>query len=112
MPRFLRTAWTQKSKLGKRRRKRQKWRRARGRHNKIREKRKGRLRKVEIGYGKNKKFRGKINGKIPIFIKNFKDLEKVKKNDAVIIARIGRRKRLKIAGKINDIGAKILNERK
>lgn len=106
---FIRTAWTQKSKFGKRRRKMQKWRKARGRHNKIRENRKGRMNKVEIGYRTNRKERNKINGKEVIFINNLNDLKKIKKNEQAIIARLGRKKRTLIETKLKEIGAKILN---
>lgn len=109
--RFLRTSWRQKSKLGKGRIKKQKWRKARGRHNKIREKRKGRARQVEIGYRTRTEERGRIEGKIPLFIKNLKEAENVKKGDIVIIARIGMRKRLEIEKMIEQKSAKVLNLR-
>lgn len=113
MVNFLRTSGHNKLKLGYgRNRKDRKWRRARGRHNKIREKRKGRLKKVESGYRTNRELRGQIGGKIPVFVKNMHDLSRVKKNDVVIIATMGRRKRIGIENKIKELGATLLNERR
>jgi len=112
MVKFLRTSTLKKVRLGLRRKKKQKWRRARGRHNKIREKKKGKLQKVEIGFRTREKERGKILGKIPVFVKNLSDAEKIKKEDLVIIAKVGKRKRLEIEKKIEEKGGGILNFRK
>lgn len=109
---FLRTAIHRKVRIGKGRRKKQVWRRARGRHNKTRENKKGRPAKVQIGYGTKADERGKINGKVVKFIRNFNDLSDVVKEDLVIIASLGNKKRLEIEKKINEIGAEILNGRK
>ena len=102
MTKFLRAGTKRFKRLG--RKKMQKWRRARGRHSKIREKRKNRQAKVEIGYRKKKSERYKIMGKLPVFIKNLKDVSKVKKKDIVIISKIGRKKRSIIEEKIKEIG--------
>ena len=110
--RFVRSDSQRVPRLGKGRRKLQKWRKARGRHNKVREKRRGRAAKVEIGFRSNKKTRGLIEGKSRIFLRNMKDIGKIKKNDVVIIANIGKKKRIEMEKKINEIGAKILNERR
>jgi len=104
---FLRTGTKKYKKLGKK--KKEKWRRARGRDNKIREKRKSRPRKVEIGLRTNKKGRGKIKGKDPIFIENLKQAEKVRKGDLIIIRRVGKKKRQEIEKKIKEKGGKIIN---
>jgi len=110
---FLRTSGHNKIKLGYGKSKRkQKWRKERGRHNKIREKRKGRIRKVEIGYRTAQRTRDTVDGKKPIFISNLADVQKVKKHDLVIIASIGRKKRMEIEAKIKEIEAKIINERR
>ena len=52
---FLRGKWRTYSKLGKGRKKKQKYRKPKGRDNKIRERKKGNPKKVEVGYKKQKK---------------------------------------------------------
>ena len=96
MTKFLRRIWSRYSKLGKRRKKKQKWRNPTGRDNKMREKRKGRPAVVSIGYRKSKKERlGNKNN--TVFISNVKGLEKVKKGQKVMIKDIGNRKREEVA---------------
>jgi large subunit ribosomal protein L32e len=109
---FLRTSWQQKKRLGNNNRKKQVWRRARGRHNKIREGRKGRLRKVDIGYKSSRKESGKIRGKEIIMVRNLKDTAKIGKGDIAILAKFGKKKRIQIESKIKEIGGEILNRRK
>lgn len=110
---FLRTSTRNFIRLGKNRKKKQKWRKPRGRHNKIREKRKGKPRKVEIGYRKNKKERGKIKGKIPIIIKNVKELENINKDEnIIIIGKVGKKKKKEILEIAEKKGIEILNKPK
>ena len=52
---FLRGKWRTYSKLGRRRKNKQKYRKAKGRDNKIRLSKKGNPKKVKIGYKKQKK---------------------------------------------------------
>jgi ribosomal protein L32E len=94
---FLRTGYHIKSKLGLRRKKKLKYRKATGIDNKIRLKMKGHLRNVNIGYKGDKKNSGKINGLNPILIKNVDELRKLTKDDIGIVAKIGMKKRLSIA---------------
>ena len=61
MKKFLRRTWNRYSKLGKRRKKKQVWRRPTGRDNKMREKRRGYPAVVSLGYRKEKNTRGKIS---------------------------------------------------
>jgi len=101
-PRFLRRDWNRKIRFG--RRKKLKWRLAKGRHNKIREKKKNRPRMPKIGYGNPKEIRGLIRGMIPVYISNESDLKKVQKNNiAILSATIGRKKRMEIAEKAKGI---------
>ena len=79
-----------------------KWRKARGRDNKIREKRKGYPRKVSIGFKQDKKTRGKIDDKELIKIGKVSDLEKVK-NEIAVLGKMGRKKKLEIAKKSGKI---------
>ncbi len=94
---FLRRNWNRHSKLGKGRKKKQVWRKPKGRDNKMREKRKGYPAVVSIGYRKKKNLRGKINGKNIIVIRNAKDLEKVNESKTAVLGSLGRRKKIEIA---------------
>ena len=78
MVEFIRRIWGRYSKLGKRRKKKQVWRRPTGRDNKMREKRRGYPSIVSIGYQKGKELKGKVQGKRPVRVENIKDLEKIK----------------------------------
>jgi len=107
MTAFLRRSWYRFSRLGKGRRKKQKWRNPTGRHNKLRKKRKGYSAVVSIGYSGNRKMRRKIEEKIPKIIYNVKDLEKVGKNGIAILGKIGRKKKIEIAKKAKEMKVKI-----
>ena len=96
-PKFQRRTGNRYSKLGKGRKKKQKWRRPTGRDNKMREKRKGYPAVVKIGYKQDVKARGNVEEKKPIMIMNTKDLEKIKKNEIGIIGRVGKKKKIEIA---------------
>jgi large subunit ribosomal protein L32e len=93
---FLRRDWHILSKLGKKRKKKQTWRRPTGRDNKMREKRRGYPAVVSLGYKKDNESRGKIKNKIPVIVKNINDLKKVTQNQFVIIGKIGKKKRIEI----------------
>ena len=73
---FLRGKWRTYSKLGKGRKKKQKYRKAKGRHNKIREKMKGNPKKVSIGYKKSKKPVEKRKGFFRRVLKKLKEKRK------------------------------------
>ena len=109
---FLRVGARRFIRFGKGRKKKQKYRRAKGRHSKVREKRKTRTGMVEIGFRTPKAERGKIKNKKVIFVRNFSDLKNVGKNDLVIIASVGKKKRKLIEQEIEKKEAKILNLRK
>ncbi len=57
---FLRRTWTRHSKLGRGRKKKQKWNSPKGRHSKTREKRRGYPVSVSIGYKGDTKKRNRI----------------------------------------------------
>lgn len=95
--RFLRRTWSRYSKLGKGRKKVRKWRRPAGRHNKMREKRRGYPAVISVGYKKEKKLRGTLDEKKPVMINNAKDLERLQKNEIAVIARVGKKKKMEIA---------------
>lgn len=103
MPKFLRHTSHKYSKLGLRRKKKQIWRRPTGRDNKMREQRRGKPALVAIGYSTNKKDRGKINNKTPIVIKNVHELEKIQKNQIAVLGKIGKKNKIEIAKKANEL---------
>ena len=105
---FLRRSWYRFSRLGKNRRKKQKWRNPTGRHNKLRKKRKGYSAVVSIGYSGDKKTRGKIEDKIPMIVHNIKDLEKIGKNRIAILGKVGVKKKIEIAKKAKEMKVKIV----
>ena len=94
MTKFLKRTWNRYSKLGKGRKKKQVWRRPKGRDNKMREKRKGYPIVVNVGYKKKKSER-----KLVRVIRNIRDLEKTEKNEMVIIGNVGKKKKIEIAKK-------------
>ncbi|MEK6842431.1 MAG: eL32 family ribosomal protein [Nanoarchaeota archaeon] len=104
---FLRRTWYRFSRLGKGRRKKQKWRNPTGRHNKIRKRRKGYSARVSIGYSKDKTTKGRIDKKIPRIIHNLKELEKIGKNEIAIMGKIGGKKRIEIIKKAKEMKIQI-----
>ena len=113
-PKFLRLGYTQYSKLGLRRKNKQKYRRAKGGENKVRLKMKGHLRNVSIGFRSEKKTRGLIKGLKPVAVKSIEDLKNLKKDQIAIISKMGNRKRFEIAGYAlkNNIRLSNLNSKK
>ena len=106
---FVRQEHLKYSKLGKGRKKLQKWRKPKGRDSKMRLKRKGYSKTVSVGYKSPRKSLGKINGMKPVLVYNVKDLFKLDKNSVAIIARIGVRKKLDIIKHAQEKKIKILN---
>src|SRR3989344_8502130 len=100
---FLRTDYMRFLRLGKKRKKLQVWRRARGRHSKIRKKRRGYPIMPTVGYMTARKESGKVKGYYPVMINNLKDLNTIQKNSAGIIAsKVGAKKRLDIVKKAEE----------
>lgn len=99
MVKFLRRTWNRYAKLGKGRKKKQVWRKPTGRHNKMREKRKGSPAVVSIGYKSNKK----LNSKKFVRIYNLNDLEKIKENEIAIVGNVGKKKKIEIAKRLLQI---------
>ncbi len=93
---FKRRNWTKHSRIGKGRKNKQTWRRAKGRHNKVREKRKGYPIKVMIGFRKEKQGRGLIKESKPVIVMNVKELGKIQKGEIAVIGKIGRKKKMEI----------------
>lgn len=109
---FLRTSMHQFNRLGSNKKKLRKWRRPRGRHSKVREHIRGKMAEPVIGFRTARNIRGTIRGKIPILIKNLKELENVGKESLIIIAKIGRKKRQELEKKAQEKGVEIFNKKK
>ncbi|MBU2615735.1 MAG: hypothetical protein KKC19_01385 [Nanoarchaeota archaeon] len=106
MPKFLKRVWNNYSKLGKRKKKKQVWRKPRGRHNKMREERAGRPATVKIGYKNNSPERMEI-----VTIRNLADLEKVSKKDLVVVGNVGRKKKMILVRAAKEKGIALKNVR-
>ncbi|MDD5192318.1 MAG: eL32 family ribosomal protein [Candidatus Nanoarchaeia archaeon] len=94
---FLVEEWVHYSRLGRRRKKLLKYRKARGRDNKVRLKMKGHLRNVDIGFRGEKSKRGLIKEKNPVVIYNLNDLNNLKTKEIGILGKVGNKKRMEIA---------------
>ncbi|HTZ41626.1 MAG TPA: eL32 family ribosomal protein [Candidatus Omnitrophota bacterium] len=106
---FLRRGWERYSKTGKRRKKKQVWRRPHGRDNKMREKRKGYGPVVSIGHRTAKAERGKVEEKNMIMANNVKDLSIAKSGDIVIFGKIGKKKKMEMAKTAKEKGIRVYN---
>ena len=111
---FLRIGYTQYSKLGLRRKNKQKYRKGKGGENKMRLKMKGHLRNVSIGFRSDKKTRGLIGGLKPVMIYSIEDLKKLKKEETGIVAKVGNKRKAEIANFAikNNIRLSNLNSKK
>ncbi len=109
MKKFIRRSHDRYSKLGLRRKKKQKWKKPTGRHNKMREKRRGYPPVVSVGYSSDKKEKGLIGGKIPVIIRSINDLKRMGENETAIIGNIGKKKKLEIVRIAEEKKIKILN---
>ena len=106
---FLRRGTTKFSKLGRGRKKKQKWRNPNGRDNKMREKRRGYPKVISVGYKKDKDLRGTLDEKKPIIVLNIFDLEKIGKNEIAIIGKVGMKRKLELANFAKEKKIEIYN---
>mgnify|MGYP001567581990 CR=1 FL=1 len=106
---FMRSDTRRHLRLGKRNKKLQKWRKPRGRHNKIRRKRFGYPLKPSPGFKTPIKHSGLVQGLKPVLVHNLKELDKAHKNSIIIIARIGAKKKIEILKKAQELKLKIAN---
>ena len=109
MKKFLRRASDRYSKLGLRRKDKQKWRKPKGRDNKMREKKKGYPAVVSIGYSKDKNSRELIDGKKPVYIVKPEELDNLKKDEIAVLGRVGKKRRIEIAEKAKEKNIEIQN---
>jgi ribosomal protein L32E len=108
-PDFKRRNTTQYSRLGRGRKKLVKWRRPKGRHGQMRLGRRGYAPCVEIGYKQTDSERGKLNEKKIVQVSNMKELVNVKKDEIVMLGRIGKKMKIEIAKKANEMKIEIAN---
>ena len=111
-PKFLRTDWHKKIRLGRGVKKNQKWHGAKGRQNKLRLNRKGRMQRPKIGWGADVKTKGLVGGIAAIRVENVAELLKVEKGNGIIIAKVGAKKRAEIIAKASEMKIKVLNKYK
>lgn len=111
-PKFFRQDWSKKIKFGKTIKKLRKWRAAKGGDSKVRLRERGHAARPAIGWGSDKAIRDKIQGLKPIRVENLKQLEGIKKDQGIIIGKIGKKKRKEIMDKANQMKIKILNKYK
>ena len=109
-PKFLRTDWHKKIRLGKGVKKNQKWHGAKGRQNKLRLNRKGRMQRPKVGWGAEGNVKGFVDGVEPIRVENVAEVSKVKKGLGIIIGKVGAKKKADIIAKANEMKVKILNK--
>ena len=92
-------------KLGMKVKAKRKWRKARGRHNKVRESKRGHFARPKIGFKANWYVK-------PMTIENLNQLLKMDKNqEAVISGRVGGKKRAMLMEKAKSLGLKVTNPR-
>jgi large subunit ribosomal protein L32e len=106
---FLRVETCRTLRLGKLRRKLQKWRRPRGKSNKIRLGRFGYPLSPKVGFKTPKAQAGRVQGLFPILVHNVTELQRLTKNQAAILARVGARNKLEMIKKADELKIKILN---
>ena len=108
-PNFKRKDSHKYSKLGKGRKSKQVWRNPTGRHNKMRNKRAGHPAVPSIGYGTDKKVRGTIQEKTPVYVYSIKELEQITNEQIAIIGNVGKLKKIALAEKAKEKKIAIYN---
>ncbi len=107
-PKFLRTDWHKKIRLGRGVKKNQKWHGAKGRQNKFRLCRKGRGQRPKIGWGAENNGKGFVGGVEAVRVENVKMLEGLK-DVGVIVGSVGKKKRAEIIAKAGEMKLEVLN---
>ncbi len=98
MIKFLRRTSNRYSKLGRKRKKKQIWRKPTGRDNKMREKRRGYPAVVSIGCKKENS-----NVKKLVIVRNIEDLKKIEKGKTILLGNVGIKKKLEILKKAKEM---------
>src|SRR3989344_9096616 len=104
-PKFIRQEYPARKNLKKT------WRKPKGIHSKMREKKLGKRKQPSVGYKSPRLVRGlSREGLIPILMQSINDLNKVTKNHIIILSRmLGNRKRIEILKKIKEKNLKVQN---
>lgn len=108
---FKRADYWRHSKIGKNRKKLQKWRRPTGRDNKLREKRGGHPKSVRVGFKSPRKESGKIEGKTLKVIYTLKELGKASADNVIIIGKVGAKKKFELIKRAKEMNLRMLNVR-
>ena len=108
-PTFLRKDTFKKSKLGRKRKKKQKWKRPRGRHSKLREKWTGYMIQPSIGWSSPKAVRGLVQELKPKLIFNAAELDHLKEGEIGVVGKIGKKNKMEIAEKAAAKNIRLLN---
>ena len=106
---FQRTKYRAYVKLGSGQKSKLKYKRAKGRHNKTRQKWRSRPPMVEVGYKNPVAQRNLINNKIQVLVFNVQDLAKVGKDSIAIIAKVGNKNKIMMAKEIQKRKIEVLN---
>ena len=106
---FLRSDTNRFSRIGKNRRKLQKWRRGRGKSNKMRLGRAGHATVPKVGFRTAKNEAHKVQGLMPKLVHNLEELKSLTKNEGAILARVGSRKKIELIKAADEMKIKILN---
>ncbi len=106
---FLRRNTGDYSRLGRGRKKLQKWRKPKGIDNKMRLKERGRPSVVSVGYKQPASERNKLNGKEIVRVESVSDLKKVGKGQIGILAKVGKKKKMEIAKEIEKEKVEMTN---
>ena len=109
-PKFLRQHWYRYLRLGKTVKSKRKWRHLTGGDSKMRLRVRGKPDRPTIGWGAEKSNKGKVDGFVPVRVETLSQLDSIKKGEAIIIARIGKKKQIQITAEANKKGIKILNK--
>lgn len=96
-PHFIRKDSMKISKLGRKRKKKQFWRRPRGEHSKVRMKERGYLKQPSIGYSSPRLVRGLVSEKKPVIVYNLKNLNEIKTDEIAVLGKVGRKKKIALA---------------
>jgi large subunit ribosomal protein L32e len=109
-PHFYRSSWNKMHKLGKKVKAKRKWRASKGRDSKVRLRERGYRRRPAVGWGADKSNYGKVEGFDVVRVETLKDFEKVVKGQAVILASVGKKKKMELIKKADEKKIKVLNK--
>ena len=109
---FLRQDYHRFSRLGKGRKKLQKWRRSKGGHSKMRMKRRSYPAGQSPGYKTHRSEFSRIKGLLPVLVHNVHELSRVTKDRIAVIAKVGAKKKLEIIKKAEESKIPVFNIRR